>query len=73
MIAGIKTTLLEAFSRGEITCKEIEEQTGEAVSFGTLLGQLHEHHLPLPRVPGNPQSPGVQLIKRLAERGPRAE
>jgi hypothetical protein len=62
MTAEIKTTLLEAFSRGEITRKEIEEQTGEAVSFGTII-----------RVPGNPQSPGVQLIKRLAERGPRAE
>jgi hypothetical protein len=72
MPTEIKTTLLEAFSRGEITRKEIEEQTGEAVSFGALLGQLHEHHLPLPRVPTDPQSPGVQLIKRLAERGPRA-
>lgn len=72
MPTGIKTTLLEAFSRGEITRKEIEEQTGEAVSFGRLLGQLHEHHLPLPRVHSDPQSPGRQLIRRLAERGPRA-
>lgn len=72
MPTEIKTTLLEAFSRGEITRKEIEEQTGEAVSFGTLLGQLHQHHLPLPRVPTDPQSPGVQLIRKLAERGPRA-
>jgi hypothetical protein len=57
----IKTTLLEAFSRGEITRKDIEEQTGEAVSFGMLLGQLHQHHLPLPRRTTDPQSPGRQF------------
>ncbi len=72
MPAKISIGLLEAFSRGEITRKEIEERTGEAVSFGELLGRLHEHRLPLPRFPSDRQSPGVQLIKRLAERAPRA-
>jgi len=72
MPAEIEISLLEAFSRGEITRKEIEEQTGEAVGFGELLGQLHAHRLPLPRFPTDPQSPGVQLIKRLAERALRA-
>jgi len=63
--------LLEAYSRGEITRREIEERTGEIVGFGALLMQLHAHRLPLPRIPSDPQSPGVQLIKRLAERGAR--
>ncbi|PZR93915.1 MAG: hypothetical protein DLM68_00290 [Hyphomicrobiales bacterium] len=63
--------MLEAFSRGEITRKDIEDQTGEAVSFAALLTQLHRHHLPLPRVRSDPQSPGVQLIKRLTERAMR--
>jgi hypothetical protein len=64
----ISRDLLETYSRGEITRREIAEQTGEALSFGTLLSQLHEHGLPLPRFPSDPQSPGVQLIQRLTER-----
>lgn len=72
MSAEVGLSLLEGYSRGEITRKEIEEQTGEAIGFGELLGQLHAHRLPLPRIPTDPQSPGVQLIKRLAERALRA-
>jgi hypothetical protein len=68
MTADIPITLLEAFSRGEITRKDIEDQTGDYLSFGMLLAQLHRHHLPLPRVRSDPQSPGVQLIRRLTER-----
>ncbi len=68
MSADIPITLLEVFSRGEITRKDIENQTGEYLSFGMLLAQLHEHHLPLPRIHSDPQSPGVQLIKRLTEK-----
>ena len=68
----IDASLLEAYSRGEMTRREIEDRIGEAVGFGRLLMQLHAHGLPLPRFPGDPNSPGVQLIKRLAERGPRA-
>jgi hypothetical protein len=64
----IEKVWLEAFSRGEVTRREIEERTGQDISFGRLLGQLHEHHLPLPRVPSDPHAPGFQLIKRLAER-----
>ncbi len=71
MRGDIDTAVLEAYSRGEITRREIEEQSGQTVSFGALLMQLHEHHLPLPRFPTNPQSPGVQLIKRLAEKRSR--
>jgi hypothetical protein len=67
----IDKALLKAYSRGEITRREIEEQSGQIVSFGALLMLLHEHHLPLPRIPSDPQSPGVQLIKHLAERAAR--
>jgi hypothetical protein len=69
---AIDKELLDAYSRGEITRREIAERTGQEVSFGTLLGQLHAHGLPLPRVPSDPRSPGVQLIRRLAARGARA-
>ncbi len=72
MPAEIEIGLVEAYSRGETTRKEIEERAGEAVSFGAHLGQLHAHRLSLPRFPSDPQSPGVQLIKRLAERAIRA-
>jgi hypothetical protein len=68
MPANIDISLLEAFSRGEITRREIEDRTGDTISFGALLGALHEHQLPLPRVPSDLNSPGVQLIKRLVER-----
>ncbi len=71
MRGEIDTAVLEAYSRGEITRREIEEQSGQTLSFGALLMLLHEHHLPLPRFPTNPQSPGVQLIKRLVEKRSR--
>ena len=44
----IKNGLLESYSRGEITRGEIEDGTHQAIRFGTLLGQLHVHDLPLP-------------------------
>ena len=72
MSKKIETALLESYSRGEITRREIAEQTGEPVGFGALLAQLHEHRLPLPRVPSDPQSPGVRLVKQLAQKSPRA-
>ena len=68
---GISPTLLNAYSRGEVTRREIEERTGQEISFGALLAQLHAHNLPLPRIPSDPRSPGVQLVRRLAERNRR--
>jgi hypothetical protein len=41
------------------------------VGFADLLAALHAHGLPLPRFPAHPDSLGVQLIKRLAERARR--
>ncbi len=67
MNVEISKDLLAAYSRAEITRKEIEERIGAPVSFGALLGQLHRSGLPFPRIKSDPQSPGIQLIQRLAE------
>jgi hypothetical protein len=71
MPISIESALLESYSRGEITRREIEDRTGEAISFGALLGQLHQRGLPLPRVKSDPRSPGVRLIEELAEKAGR--
>jgi hypothetical protein len=63
--------LYEACSRGEITRREIEDRTGKVLGFGVLLIGLWEHHLPLPRMPVDLNSRGVQLIRRLVERARR--
>jgi len=68
----IAPALLEAYSRGEITRREIEERTGQIVGFGALLGNLHAHGLSLPRFPSDPTSPGVLLIRQLTERASHA-
>jgi hypothetical protein len=69
----IRTELLEAYSRGEIVRREIGEQQQAGIGFGDLFAALLEHGLPLPRFPGHPESPGVQLIKKLAQRAPHEE
>lgn len=71
MIVPIERALLESYSRGEITRRELEEHSGEEVSFGRLLGLLHQHGLPLPRIRSDPNSPGILLIAELAERAAR--
>ena len=69
----IDRSLLEAYSRGEISRREISDRMQTEVGFGDLLAALHANRLPLPRFPSHPDSVGVKLIKRLAERAPRAE
>jgi len=68
METEIDPALLAAYSRGEITRREIGERTGQEIGFGPLLAQLHAHGLKLPRLRSNPPSPGIDLIRRLAER-----
>ena len=68
MASDIDLELLTAYSRGEITRRDIEARVGEAVGFGPLLMQLHAHGLKLPRFPSDRSSPGFQLLRRLAER-----
>lgn len=70
MSIELPSDLLEAYSRGEISRREIGERQKAEISFGDLFGALLEHGLPLPRFPGHPDSPGVQLIKQLASRAP---
>jgi hypothetical protein len=73
MPVKIDAELREAFSRGEISRREIQDRLDAAVSFGALLAALHERGLPLPRVPSDPNAAGVQLIiGKLAERARRA-
>ncbi len=67
----IDRSLLEAYSRGEISRRDISDRMRKEIGFGDLLGALHAHGLPLPRFPSDPDSVGVKLIKRLAERAPR--
>jgi len=71
MDTEIDRSLLEAYSRGEISRRDISARLQMEVSFGDLLGALHAHGLPLPRFPAHPDSAGVKLIRRLAERAPR--
>ena len=72
MDAKIDLSLLQAYSRGEISRRDIGDRVGREISFGELLGALHAHGLPLPRFPAHPDSVGVKLIRRLAERAARA-
>jgi hypothetical protein len=73
MDVKIDRSLLEAYSRAEISRSEIGDRLDVEVSFGDLLAALHAEGLPLPRFPAHPDSPGVKLIKRLAGRAPRGE
>ena len=69
----IDPSLLLAYSRGELTRREIAQRTGQELRFGPLLAALHARGLPLPRLPSDPNAPGVQLIRRLAERAAHAK
>jgi hypothetical protein len=73
MDTKIDRSLLEAYSRGEISRRDISNRMDVEVRFGDLLAALHAEKLPLPRYPSDPNSPGVQLIKRLAERAARGD
>lgn len=68
----IPQDLLEAYSQGRLTRREVADRLGTSVGFGDLLDALHRHGLPLPRIPADPGSPGVSLIRDLASRTARA-
>jgi len=72
MDATISLALLEAYSRGEISRREISDQLNTEVKFGDLFSALLDAGLPLPRFPAHPGSPGVEIIRRLAARGRHA-
>jgi hypothetical protein len=72
MPAVLDPSLLKAYSRGEITRREIGQRHKEDISFGDLCSALLAHGLPLPRFPGHPDSPGVHRITRLAQLAPHA-
>lgn len=68
MSDNVDMALLEAYSRGDLTRREVEARSGRTISFGQLLAMLHESRLPLPRLRSDPPSPGIELVRQLAER-----
>jgi len=73
MDVKIDRSLLEAYSRGEISRRDISNRMDIEVRFGDLFMALREVDLLLPRFPSDRNSPGVQLVKRLAERAALGE
>ena len=69
MSITIPKELLEAYSRGELTRRELTDRLGEPIGFGPLLGELHRYGMSLPRTPTDPHSPGAVLVRDLAARG----
>ena len=59
---------LEQFSAGEISRRQLGNLLGQPISFGDMLVQLHDHHLPLPQYGRTCNPAGVELIKSWAER-----
>jgi hypothetical protein len=55
----IDSSLLEAYSRGEISRRDISNRMNAEVRFGDLFMALCEAGLPLPRFPCDRNSPGV--------------
>jgi hypothetical protein len=62
---AIPLDLLAAYSRAEITRRELAERIGEPVGFGRLPSALHHAGLPVPRIPSIPDAPGVRIVHDL--------
>ncbi|MBF0344302.1 MAG: hypothetical protein HQL06_08735 [Nitrospirae bacterium] len=63
--------IIEAYSKGILSRREIERSLGYEVDFATVLQMLRRYHLPLPHHHDNQQSVGIQLISQLASRHTR--
>jgi hypothetical protein len=68
VMVTIPLDLLKAYSRCEISRRDISRVLDEDIGFGDVLAGLHAHGLKLPRYPAHPGSAGVELVRRLAER-----
>ncbi len=68
MFIEIERELAEAWSAARMTRAEIAARLDQPVRFGDLLHAIHRFGLTLPRVPSDPTSPGVQLVKMLTDR-----
>jgi hypothetical protein len=71
MTSDTEGALLAAFSRGEISRPEVARRLGRDIDFAEMLLLLRAHGLKLPRPASDPDSPGVKLIRALAEAAPR--
>jgi len=61
-------TIIEQFSRGEISRVEAARRLGEDLSFSDMLRKLWKYKLHLPRYKTDPNSLGVRFIRELASR-----
>lgn len=59
-------TIVELFSRGEISRAEASRRIGEDISFSDMLRKLWKYELHLPRYKSDPNSLGVKLIRDLS-------
>lgn len=66
-----EAALLAAFSRGELSRPEVARRLGREIDFAEMLLLLRAHGLKLPRPASDPNSPGVLLIRALAEAAAR--
>jgi hypothetical protein len=63
----IQKSPLERFSAGEISRIDVARLTGEHLSFGKLLGQLHDARLPLPRYSRALNPAGMGLLREILD------
>lgn len=67
-MTAMQKSPLERFSAGEISRNELGKLLGAPISFGDVLMQLHEHHLPLPRYGKTFNPEGVALLRSWIDR-----
>jgi len=72
MVSLDERSVLQEYSRAEISRAEVARRFGREIGFGDLLLKLRENGLPLPRYTSDPNSLGVRMIRDLAARGQRA-
>lgn len=63
--------ILERYSAGEITRKELERALGRDTDFADALRLLHKHELKLPRRRLYPQGPAVDVLRQQLRRAAR--
>lgn len=68
MVPKLTREPLERCNRGDVTRRELSDEIDDYVGFGPLLALLGEHGLTLPRVPVDPNAPGILLIEELTRR-----